>query len=137
MVELSITAVQRRAATGEGYIRESGFLPLNLKWAHTGKTTRDHIPPFTERHCDLLHILKPKQGDSIRADLDLEVMPNTGGGQLATGEYRLVLEVAATNARAQRFSADLSVPHSWGDSVDETITNGFYFRGLPTGAPER
>jgi hypothetical protein len=133
MVELSVTQLYRRDLSGT-YLRDNAFLPLNLKWAHTGKTARDRIPPRAEKYCDLFHIVKPGSPpapSTMAAELDLEVQPSIGTGILQPGFYRLVVEAAATNAHARTFTIDLSLPSVWADDAAGMIQNGFYLSGLP------
>jgi hypothetical protein len=112
-------------------VRDVNFLPLNLKWAHTGKPVRERIPPDTDKYCDLLHILKPTQTASLTAELDIEVQPASGSGLLKPGSYRMTLIVAASNARARTFTSDVYIPETWSDDVASMVQHGFYLEGLP------
>jgi hypothetical protein len=133
MVEVSIKELHRRVGTAAAYTRDSNFLPLNLKWAHTGKPLRERVSPGSEKYCDLLHVLRPTPPATPIAELDLEVQPATRSGFLEPGRYRIVLEVAASNARASTFSADLLIPDTWSDDVEGFGQHGFYLTGLRTG----
>ena len=105
------------------------FLPLNLKWSHVGTTYRERISRTVTKYCDLLHMLQPGLPFStatLRAVLDLEVQPSSGTGTLAPGFYKLVVQVAAGNARARNTNVYLSVPETWADNAGGMIANGFY-----------
>ncbi len=128
MVELSVTELHRRDLSGT-YVRDDTFLPLNLKWSHTGTTHRDRIPPTAMKYCDLLHIQQPAVPHSkptMGAELDLEVQPSSGTGWLEPGLYKLIVQVAATNAGAKDVEMHLCVPPTWADDVAGMFHNGFY-----------
>jgi hypothetical protein len=133
MVEVSIKELHRAVGTSSDYTPDTNFLPLNLKWAHTGRPLRERVPPGSEKYCDLFHIVRPIPPAAISAELDLEVQPATRSGFLEPGRYRLVIEVAASNAKATTFTADLLIPNAWSNDVAGFMQHGFYLTGLPTG----
>lgn len=128
MVELSVIELYRRDVSGT-YLRSDTFLPLNLKWSHIGTTYRERIPQTVMKYCDLFHIWKPGlpySTSSLVAVLELEVQRSSGTGRLQPGFYKLVVQIAAANARATNVTFYLSVPSTWADNVAGMVTNGFY-----------
>lgn len=59
MVEIAVIELYRRDAADSDYRRVNTFLPLNLKWSHTGSPYRERVPRDVTKYCDLFHILEP------------------------------------------------------------------------------
>src|SRR3972149_450001 len=113
LVEVYAAELLKRQADGS-FKRQDWFLPMNLRWSHTGQPFLDAISPGMEKHCDLGHILKPNMRaffpaeenpslgvgrDATLLSLDLQVQPFTMSHLLPPGPYRLRLPIAAANAK--------------------------------------
>ncbi len=124
--QVFVAKLSKRHTDGT-FLEEASFLPMNLRWAHSGAIYAD-IAPKMGKHCDLGHVDNP-MGSASMADkfygqpktvliLDLEVQPNTGSHIIAPGIYRLELKIAANNVKPSTKIIELSLAGSW--SVEET-----------------
>jgi hypothetical protein len=118
------------------------FLPMNLRWAHTGDAIAKGLSRGMGRHCDLGHIVHPSNAstlDYVVAGaaagqtvfcLDLEVPPATMTHLWPAGDYRLDLRVAAANTAPVEKSLRLKVSGQWFDDEAEMFVKGVELREL-------
>jgi len=123
----------------------SRFTPMNLKWSHTGETTRKvllrNIPVF----CDFIHISDPAHKADAGEDLDgvapekgvisLDVEATTSAKShlLAPGAYLFFLQVAAENFAAQQFVIEVRYDGNWTPHEDQMLDQEVGFRMKNTG----
>jgi hypothetical protein len=117
------------------------FLPMNLAWSHFEESPQRFldISPGTYKHCDLAHIIEPRERDTIRAErktgpnispdktilsLDTIVKPHTKSYLLPFGTYRLIISVAASNAKADRKTLEIRLTGDWYDDEQEMLEQG-------------
>lgn len=116
------------------------FLPMNLVWSHfQPRQIFFAISPSTNKHCDLAHIIEPKERDTIRAErktwpnispdktilsLDTIVQPHTKHYLLPFGTYRLTIIVAASNAKAVRKTVEIRLTGDWYHDEQEMLEQG-------------
>jgi len=129
-VQVFAAKLLRRHADGS-FREEQSFLPMNLRWAHSQQSLlgpeifAEGVSPHMGKHCDLGHMVDPERRagfghelDSVPKAktilvLDLEVQPNTGSHMLAPGVYRMVLKLAAANARPVTTTIELNHTGDW------------------------
>jgi hypothetical protein len=123
---------------GHKYVEQKRFLPMNLRWSHSGAIGQGivfnpGISPEMGAHADLAHIPHPsleeqvagravpgfKKGHSL-LEFDLEVQPYQGGHLHGPGDYRLHLKVAASNCEPIKKVIGLKFSGVWHDS-EETM----------------
>jgi hypothetical protein len=115
----------------DGVFREvEGFLPMNLRWAHSTDPSKpiifDDINPRMGKHCDLGRVLDPKAGTDLGLDrldrvprgrtilhLDVEVEPATGSHLLPPDVYQLQLRIAAANATPVDKHLEITLTGDW------------------------
>ena len=121
------------------------FLPMNLLWANCKKVFFPAISPFMYRHCDLGHIIDPQKRAQFQTEdkswsnvspektilsLDTEVKANTLCHLLPFGKYRLVILVAAANARPVKKTLEISLTGEWYDDQQRMLGEGVGIRLL-------
>jgi hypothetical protein len=119
---------------------EPQFLPMNLKWSHTGDVFAKGISPKMGQFCDVGHIVHPSktavaghslpgvQLGKVTMCLDLEVAPNTKTHLLPPGIYRLELLVGAANCNPSSKTADLTITGEWFDDQTKMFSEGLGLR---------
>jgi hypothetical protein len=121
---------------------EDQFLPMNLRWSHSGEVFANGISPEMGKHCDLGHINHP--GSAAKVDetlpgvtsgkvvmgLDLEVRPNTKSHLLAPGTYQLVLKLAASNSKPVVKTLEFTLIGDWYDDERQMFSNGVGLREI-------
>jgi len=122
----------------DGAFREvQGFLPMNLRWAHSADPKEplifEDINPKMGRHCDLGRITDPKAPidrlDAVPQDktilhLDLEVEPATATHLLPPAIYRLHLRIGAANASPVEKQLEISLPGDWYSDQTKMFADG-------------
>ena len=108
--------------------RVDSFYPLNLKWRHYNTVFLDRLSPETSRDCTLGRMVDPANKQRVGDDypslnlpsnrspfrLELATVPNTRCDLLASGKYRLYLEIGASNARhPQKRTIELEFGGEW------------------------
>lgn len=84
-----------------------------LTWSNTDATIRS-IASDHERHIDLCHVLEDNPvGPARQFVMDVHPTPIDGRHQLEPGRYHMVLEVAASNAAAKRFTVVVDYDGGW------------------------
>jgi hypothetical protein len=112
------------------------FPPMNFVWSNSPPPEQSYkhrvylllLPPKTEEHCDIAHIIDPiKRRLSLFDDenkptlnpaetsltCDLKVRPNNKDYIVGPGTYCLEIVVAAENAKAKTRFVKITVPGSW------------------------
>lgn len=119
--------------------RVDRFTPMNLLWSDVRQPFLPILSPQIPRHCDLAHVVKPRNKKSLRhalpnvandqcvLALDLQVEPNSGGHLLGPGFYRLSLVLAAANSPPQESFLDIRVTGDWYDD-DRMFSDGIRVR---------
>lgn len=121
---------------------EEWFLPMNLKWSHSPDSDpeiyAERISSKMGKHCDLGHIIDPKERGQIpgedRSDipsnqiilsLDLETKTNTLSHLVPPGVYRLQLKVAASNCEPVTKCLEITLKGEWHDDQDKMFSDFF------------
>jgi hypothetical protein len=123
------------------------FSPMNLKWTHTGETTRKVLLRGVSVFCDFIHVGEPasrqKSGEDLGAVpsdkgvmcLDVEAT-NTGMGHLLEpGAYRFYLLLAAENFRAKPYAIEVRYDGMWSPHQDQMFDQEIGFRMRKVEAP--
>lgn len=141
-VEVYAMQVQRKSNTGEWGTVER-FDPQYLVWSYLKLVYLPILPPRSARHCDLGHVISPKSRKSFDTtendenvlddnetilSLDVSVKPLRRGHLLPKGEYRISLEVAASNAEPRTFRVVANNPGTWYDAEGDMLTKGVTVR---------
>jgi hypothetical protein len=115
-----------------------GFLPMNLKWAHSHETYADVIHPGMCKHCNLGHVIDPfdrhgfpgeevlteASSDKTILSLDLEVQTNTRSHLIVPGVYKLELKVAGANCAPLTKVLDINITGEWFPGEQEMFSDG-------------
>ena len=116
---------------------------MNLVWSHLHTVFLDAISPGTFKHCDLGHILRPEDRETVPVEdavwpnvprnstvlsLDTSVKPYTHGDLLPFGVYRLTIIVAAANAKAITKTLEINLTGDWYDNEQEMLGQGIGIR---------
>ncbi len=119
-----------------GFKKLDTFLPLNLVWTNMRQTFFDIILPGMERQCDLGHILEPNKRMRFKMEnnpelgiskdktvfaFELEPKPFTLSHIVPAGKYRLVLLLAAANARPVKKTLELNLTGNWHDDEGKML----------------
>jgi hypothetical protein len=135
-VEVYATNVEKRTTSGE-WQRVERFIPQYLTWSLVG-VVLPILPPKASRHCDVGHIIHPKyrrnfhvvENDEKVGDdetiLSLDVLPKAlrRGHLLPKGEYRITLEVAASNAKPRTVVLYAHNPGVWHEDEATMLSDG-------------
>lgn len=134
-IEVMIAEKSTQDAQGE-FVKDKGFLPLNLKWSHDKRITRGSIAPSLFRNCDFGSIVHPKYTDNrlegfpikektkVVLDLELEVKPNTGTHLVFPGKHRLKIIAVADNSKAFSKIFEIDLKDFWDDNKRVMFENG-------------
>ena len=111
--------------------RVDDFPPMNLIWSNSSPGRADilpFLPPNSSRHCDVGHILDPKdrklfqfeyrpdlklRDDEVSLTFDLVQKPLHLGHIVRPGRYRLSIEVAAENFAAIIQQVEINFDGEW------------------------
>lgn len=116
------------------------FTPMNLKWTHTGETTRKVLLRDVPVFCDFIHISDPAHKAETSEDLegvapdkgvislDVEATTTAKSHLLAPGAYRFVLYVAAENFAARQFLVEVRYDGNWTAIEDQMLDQEVGFR---------
>jgi hypothetical protein len=139
-VQVFLDHVERSDASGNFSIVER-FTPMNLRWAHSGKTTRDVLLPQIPVFCDFIHISDPRQkeltGENLNGVapeagvmcLDVEVPTSSHGHLLEPGTYHFHLILGAKNIAPLPFAVQVMYSGTWSDDKDQMFRS-FGMRSL-------
>jgi hypothetical protein len=142
LVEVFASELSKQQADGSFKIVDS-FLPMNLVWSHFHTMLFPSISPTTYKHCDFAHILRPERREEIPGEhktwpnvlaaktilsLDTIVKPTTLSNLLPNGAYRMVIIVAAANAKAVRKTLEFTITGDWYDDEQQMLGQGIGIR---------
>jgi hypothetical protein len=137
-VQVFVSRLLRRHADGN-FREEPQFLPMNLKWSHTGEVFAPGLSPKMGKHCDVAHVVHPSgtatvghalsavQAGNTVACLNLEVPPSTRSHLLSPGAYRLELRIAASNMLPLVRMIELTHTGVWFDDETRMFSDGLGF----------
>jgi hypothetical protein len=137
-VQVFVAKLLREHADNE-FREESAFLPMNLKWSHTGEVFAKRIAAGMGRHCDLVSIVHPAgkaeagfelpsgPTKGVIGRLELEAVPNTRSDLLKPGNYRLVLKVASSNTKPNVVTIQLKIKGGWADTEAAMFADNLAF----------
>ncbi|MGB8493688.1 MAG: hypothetical protein WCE53_04745 [Candidatus Acidiferrum sp.] len=139
--EVQVVLAKVERMVGDKPSQVDRFTPMNLKWTHTGSTTRNTLMPDLPRvFCDFIHIGDPKTRVDCGEDLDgvapddavlcLDVEATSGNKEnlLAPGTYRFDLRLVAENSRARSYTVEAWFPGKWFPEENEMFDKGFKMR---------
>jgi hypothetical protein len=139
MIQVFAAKLSRKSA--DGTFREiPEFLPMNLKWSHTGEIFAPGISPSMGKHCDLGHLLDPQYqklfghilegvpDNQTILGLDLEMLTFTGTHLIRPGTYQMLLRVAGANCAVVEKTIELSVTGAWFAQEDRMFKEGLGLR---------
>lgn len=116
------------------------FTPMNLKWSHTGETTRKVLLKDIPVFCDFIHVSDPahkaetgEELDDVPPDkgvisLDVEATTTAKGHLLAPGAYLFFLYVAAENCHPRLFVIEVRYDGNWTVVEDQMLDHEVGFR---------
>jgi hypothetical protein len=137
-VEVFANQLSERMEDGT-YKSVGTFFPMNLNWTHIGGLFFPTISPHIYKHCDLFHVVDPKTRGQLEAEdkkwekipptktilsFDTIVRPNTLGHLVKPGSYKLVLTIAAANAKPITKSIEITLTGDWFETEEEMFTKG-------------
>lgn len=143
-VEIFAAELSERQSNGTFKVVES-FLPMNLVWSHVKWVFFPAISRGIYKHCDLAHIIKPQEREGfpyenkhwpnippekVILSFDTVVKPNTLSHLIPLGVYRLVILVAAANAKPVRKILEISLSGEWYDDERTMLEEGINIRLL-------
>jgi hypothetical protein len=121
---------------------------MNLKWSWFGPMV--HYPiinPGTGRHCDIGHIIEPSsrsrfadeenpnlplEPDRVRLAFELIFKPNNRSYIVESGNYRLIIDVGAQNARPKEFTVEINLDGHWYSEEARMLSDGVGIQVRPT-----
>lgn len=131
-VEVFAAKLKRKQADGT-FSRVDTFLPMNLLWSHYRQVVfLPAISPKTYKHCDLAHIIDPKEREGFREEhntwanvstektvlsFDTAVKPHTQSYLVTAGTYLLNIVVAAANAEPVEETLEITLTGDWYDAL--------------------
>jgi hypothetical protein len=102
---------------------QPGFLPLSMTWSNSGtpgKAVLDGISSKMAAYCDLVAVFEPIGMSTPITHLCTEVDPSSGSSYLRQpGTYRLVVRIAAANAKPIDRTLSFSLSVGWKDNEEE------------------
>jgi len=144
LVEVFAAELSKRQADGTFKAVDS-FLPMNLVWSHYHQVLFPAVSPEMYRHCDLAHVIHPQKRGQFPAEdnrwpnippektvlsLDTAVKPHTLSHLLPFGTYRLVVLIAAANAKPVKKILEISLTGDWYDDERKMLGEGIGIRLL-------
>jgi hypothetical protein len=137
-VQVYAAKLTRQEADGQ-FNQVKWFIPMNLKWSHTGGDIfLDGISPKMGHHCDLGSIVHPSfperpefvPASKVWFELATQIKPYAESNLLNPGTYRLLLEIAAANAEPITSTVELTITGEWFDQDSEMFFKGISLRVL-------
>jgi hypothetical protein len=139
-VEVFASKLSRQQADGKTYKQFDSFLPMNLRWSHSGDMVFPAIAPGTYKHCDLAHIIEPNKRKRIPLEdnlwptlassgqpvlsFDTVMQPYTKNHLVPTGKYQLVITIAAANAKPIEKTLEINLKDKWYDEEPLMLSEG-------------
>jgi hypothetical protein len=142
MVEVFAAELREKLAD-DSFTTAKRFLPMNLRWSHTGKIFLDGLAPAMEKYCDLGHIIDPAQrhrflmeddpalglsSEQTVLSLDLEMKPFTMSHLVAPGTYHLFIKVAAANVKPVPKTFEIVLTGRWHEDERRMLGDGIAIR---------
>lgn len=143
-VEVFAAELSERQPNGTFEVVKS-FLPMNLVWSHVKWVFFPAISRGIYKHCDLAYIIEPRKRKAFPFEdkhwpnippektvlsFDTAVKPNTLSHLVPLGVYRLVILVAAANAKSVRKTLEISLSGDWYDDERTMLKEGISIRLL-------
>lgn len=131
---VQVQAVRLEVCESGSFNDDPSFMPLNLKWSHTGAINHSVIHPSLFRHCDVCHLIQGENGFPVQLELDIEVRPNRIAEDVwptvkGSGLYRLHLVIVADDIKPLRKALEIRVPEKWNDDEAAMFSaRGFQIR---------
>jgi hypothetical protein len=137
-VEVFMSELQKKQADGS-YKKLDTFLPMNLTWTNINNIYFPAISPEMYKHCDLCHIFNPAdrkniqyeepdwiEGDRKKVVISFSTMvrPLSLSHLAPFGNYRIILIIAASNAKPLKKIIELNVSGQWFDDERKMFSDG-------------
>jgi hypothetical protein len=146
-VEVYAKKLVRHRKSDSQWEKDARFPPMNLVWSNSEPDQRNYLrflPPGMSKHCDVGHILDPKDRKDFEADdnpelkladnevsltFDLIQRSLHKGYIVRQGEYRLEIVIAADNVDAVTKDVRIYFDGQW-DAVQDTMLRDHVGIGL-------
>lgn len=121
------------------------FLANESGWSHYSEVFIPAISPGMYRHCELAHVLHPEKRKQLEAEdnswpnvpsyktilsFDTIVRPYTLTSLVPPGTYRLVVLIAAANAKPVKKTLEIKLTGDWYDDESTMLSEGVGIRML-------
>jgi hypothetical protein len=141
-VEIYAARLLKRQSDGS-FNEEKDFIPMHLTWAHTDQIVLPGILPGSQRFFGVAAVFDPYVRPKFPAQdrewpdvpreltilsLQTKYKVTDLNYLLPPGTYRLVLELAAKNARPIRRKLEITVTGKWFDDEEEMLRDGIAVR---------
>jgi len=122
-VEVVATALSTKY-TQTGWARVEGWVPQNLTWAYADPETlvdpwMPQLSPGVEKHCNVAFVEERPAEDRLLLVLAVAVRSTAAEHRQVPGTYRIGLQVAAANAKAERRVLEVTLDPLWHPSTRE------------------
>ncbi len=139
-VQVFAEKLRRKAADGT-FLPVEGFMPMNLRWTHSGEIFTEGISPLMGKHCDLGHISHPADLIDLQEDhpdawgktvlaLELEAKPLTKSHLVEPGKYKLTLKIAGSNCKPVTTTLEITLTGDWHDDAGKMFRDGIAIKVL-------
>jgi hypothetical protein len=135
-IEVKILSLYRKSDKNK-YTLQENFLPMNLKWAHTGNVVTNNIQVGLFKHLDIGCIRRPIDNfdpteiqSNIALFLDLETVPNTRSDIIEPGDYKIDLVVAGNNFKPVHKTYKLILRDEWLDNESDMLGKNIILEDL-------
>lgn len=137
-VEVFAKELSKQQADGS-FKQVESFLPMNLLWSFNREPFVSAISPGMGKHCDLGHIIDPKNrkdfssdfnsdldvaDDQVTFSLDVETPPSTKNHVIAPGKYRLIVLIGAGNIKPIQKIFEITFTGKWYDDERKMLGEG-------------
>jgi len=144
LVEVLASKLERQQPD-DSFKEVDSFFPTNLVWAGPKGVPFPAISPDMPKRWNLLHIIDPQKrhvwptedrqwSDVLPAktilSFDVDLKPNTRSYLLPPGRYRLLVAVAAANAKPVWKTVEISLTGDWYDDEQTMFSKGVSVRIL-------
>jgi hypothetical protein len=138
LVEVIARELKRKQANGT-FTSVPGFASMNLLWSYFREPYCGAISPDTYKYCDIAHIINPNDRYRVEAEREIGILGPSANTMLSfdtavhsltmshlvlPGTYRLVLQVAASNARSITHELEITLPGTWFDDERQMLSDG-------------
>lgn len=137
-VEVFAKELLKKGLDGE-FRTVHSFLPMNLVWSYYKKPFFAAISPGMKQHCDLGYIIDPNMRSQFSLEdnpalnipanntifsLDMVVKTFTLNHLIPPGTYRLVLQIAAANAKPNIETLEIVLTGNWYSNEQDMFSKG-------------